>query len=154
MKAADIMTREVITVAPGTPVPTIARLMRDHGVSGLPVVDEEGVLLGLVTEKDLIARNARVHFPTFINILGAVVAVEVPHFRRDIEHFLAATAEELMSKNVGTVHPDTPLEDVATLMVERGYNPVPVVDGAGRVVGIISRSDLVALMARAEGGDA
>lgn len=147
MKARDIMTTEVITVRPETPVNEVARLMIEHDISGLPVVDEEGSVIGVITELDLVVRNARLHLPTFIQILDAQIYLEPPgRYRERLRHMLGTQAQDIMSSPAVTVSPDTELEDVADLMVRRRVNPVPVVDVHGRPVGIISRSDIVRLM--------
>ncbi|MER3457442.1 MAG: hypothetical protein C4309_01150, partial [Chloroflexota bacterium] len=133
MKARDIMTTEVITVQPETPVNEVARLMIEHNISGLPVVDEEGSVIGVITELDLVVRNARLHLPTFIQILDAQIYLETPgRYRERLRHMLGTQAQDIMSSPAVTVSPDTELEDVADLMVRRRVNPLPVVDVHGR----------------------
>ena len=150
MKTQDIMTRDVVTVKPSAPVSEIARLMVQNNISGIPVVDDAGRLLGVVTERDLIARHARVHFPTYIPLLESIVYVgNRHHFEEELRRALATSAGEIMSSAVATVVPDTDILDVATVMFEKGVNPIPVVE-QGRVVGIISWTDLIKLMVREE----
>ena len=150
MKTIEIMTHEVVTIGPSTPVSEIARLMIENHISGIPVVDEDRILLGLVTERDLVVRHARVHFPTYIPLLESIVYVgDTRHFREEVRKALATTAGELMSTGVPVVDSQTDIVDVASLMFDKGANPVPVVDH-DRVVGVISRADLVRLMAREE----
>jgi len=142
------MSKKVITVYPDTMVNEIARLMVENNVSGLPVVEREGQVVGIVTELDLVARNARLHFPHYIQILDAFIYLEsTRQYEQELRRSLGTTAEEVMTKPAVIASPEMSVEDLATLMLERKVNPVPVVD-AGKLVGIVSRSDLVKLMAR------
>jgi len=146
-RVGDIMSRDVITVQPATSVGQIARLMSDHGISGLPVVDDGGRVVGVVTELDMIVRNARFKMPTFFVILDSIIYLETPqHFQERLEHVLGATAEEIMSKPAVTISPGATIETLAELMVGQKINPIPVVEN-GRLIGIVSRSDIIRLMA-------
>jgi len=146
MKASEIMTREVIAVQPDTPVSEIARLLNRSDVSGVPVVDPNGTVVGIITELDLILRNARLHFPTYIRILDSIIYLQDPRrYRQDLQRALGTTAEEIMTREVISITPDTDVEDIATLMVEKRVNPIPILEGK-RLVGIISRADLIRLM--------
>lgn len=151
MKTAEIMTRDVVTVKTSTSVSEIARLMVRQHLTGIPVTDDSGHLLGLVTDRDLVVRHARVHFPTYIPLLESLVYVgNTRHFKEELRKALASTAGELMSTEAPvTVGPETDILDVAALMFDKDVNPVPVVDH-GRVVGIISRADLVKLLVQEE----
>jgi CBS domain-containing protein len=142
-----MMTREVLTVKPDTPVSQVARLMSEHDISGLPVVDDAGHVLGVVTERDMIVRNTRFKMPTFFVILDSIIYLETPnHFRERLAHILGTTAEEIMSKPAITITPDATIEALAELMVDRRMNPIPVVADR-KLVGIVSRSDIIRLMA-------
>lgn len=148
MRVRAVMTTAVIKVAPDCSVGEIARLMSEHGITGVPVVDDDGAVLGVVSELDLVVRNTRFKPPAFFTLLNATIYLETPaHVRERLEHILGTTAREIMSHPVVTIGPDAELRDLAELMVERRVNPVPVVE-AGKLVGIVSRSDIVRLMAR------
>jgi CBS domain-containing protein len=143
----DIMTTDVVKVHPDTSVSEIARLMSEHDISGLPVVDENDQVLGVVTELDMIVRNTRFKMPAFIAFLDAIIYLETPgHYRERVERVLGTTAREIMSEPAVTIEPGAAIEELAELMVERRMNPIPVVE-AGRLVGIVSRSDIIRLMA-------
>jgi CBS domain-containing protein len=147
-RVRDLMTRDVVWVLPDTPVSQIARLMGRRSISGLPVLDENRRLVGIVTDLDLIVRNTRLTPPAFFPVLDGRIPLETPgHYRRRLRHMLGAQARDLMTEDVVTVGPDEEVEALATLMVKRKVNPVPVMDD-GRLVGIVSRADLVRLMAR------
>jgi predicted transcriptional regulator len=143
----DIMTTTVIRVQPETPVSEIARLMSQHDISGLPVVNAANHVVGVVTELDMIVRNTHFKLPNFIFIFDNMIPLETPsHYRERLEKILGTTAAEIMSEPAVTITPGDSIEDLAELMVERRMNPIPVVE-EGRLVGIVSRSDIVRLMA-------
>ena len=154
MLVQDVMTREVVTALPDAPVHEIARSMVAHGISALPIVAADGGLLGVVTELDLIARNARLEPPTFFRILDGWIPLESPaHYQERLRHMLGTQAQDVMTASVVTIAPGAELEALAELMVGERVNPVPVVED-GRLVGIVSRADIVRVMAREVGSSA
>jgi CBS-domain-containing membrane protein len=151
MQVKDIMTEDVLTVQTDTPVTAVAHLFREKAISGVPVMDEAGKLVGIVTEVDLIARHARPHFPAYIQFLDSIIYLEGPkRYRESMRRILAATASELMTTPVQTADPDMDVQDLAAMMVDEHVNPVPVVDGEGRLVGIVSHTDLLGMIERAQ----
>lgn len=145
MQVRQIMTTDVVFVRPSTPVHEIAQLLVNHRITGVPVVDEHERLVGIVTEHDLLAQHTKIHFPRYIQVLESVVVLGQAHFQEELRRTLATTAAELMTREVVTVTPATDVIEVAAIMFDRRVNPVPVVEGR-RVVGIVSRSDLIRLM--------
>lgn len=143
MKVADIMTREVISVRPDTRVGQIARIFREHGLSGLPVVSEDGELVGIVTELDMVKRHARPQMPDFLPLLGVYVPLRTKEYRESLRRITGVVAQDIMTTPVNTISPDASIEDAATVMVSNRSNPLPVVDETGKMVGIISRTDLL-----------
>ncbi len=144
----DIMTRDIVKVMPDTSVSEIALLMSQHRISGVPVVDEQDRVLGVVTELDMIVRNTRFKLPAFFTLLNATIYLETPaHLKERLHHMLGLTAREIMSEKVMTVTTDASIEDLAELMVGQRGNPIPVVEN-GRLAGIVSRSDIVRWMAK------
>jgi len=111
---------------------------------------ENGRLLGSLRDDDLIASEARVHVPTFINFLGLGMPFpgEMKHLERELKKIAGATVGDVMQTDPPTIKADATLEDVATLMHDRGVNSVPVVDDANVVVGIVARADVVRFIAR------
>jgi CBS domain-containing protein len=147
---AGIMRTDVPIVAPGDSVATAARLMAESGLPGVVVVDD-GEIVGIVTEKDLIARQADVDVPTVVPFLDAIfVADGGRDFDEEMRRVLAVTAGDLMTSPVYNIKSSATLEQVATLMLDRSVNPVPVVDEELSLVGIVSRADLVRVIARLE----
>lgn len=150
MKVSEIMTRSVIAAQRDAKVSDIARLMIQNDISGVPVVDEMNRVVGIITESDLVVRNAYVHFPTFLQVLDARIYLESPrHFEEELRRALGTTAEDVMTREVHTIDAEADVRELATLMVEKKVNPVPVTQ-KGRLVGIVSRSDIIRYMVEQE----
>jgi CBS domain-containing protein len=149
MKVSDIMTKEVMTVKRDTSVNEVAKLMGAHDISGVPVVDDDDHVIGIITELDLIVRNTRLEMPRFIEVLdwGRIPLERPGHAKERLRHMLGTEAADLMTEKVETIAPDAAVEDLAELMVKHRVNPVPVVDEADKLIGIVSRADLVDMMA-------
>jgi CBS domain-containing protein len=145
--ARDIMTADPVTVGPELTVTEAAHLMTERRVGALPVV-QGGKMVGLVTEGDLIMQDARVHFPTYLSLLGGYVFAPGANerFESSLRKAVAATVADVMTREPITVTADASVTDVATLMVERDIARVPVMDGDA-VVGIVTKSDIVRSLA-------
>jgi CBS domain-containing protein len=147
LTAQDIMQKDVVTIGPDATVRELAELMAAHKISGVPVVDAQGLLLGDVSEGDVILQDADLHFPHYVQIFESVIYLEsVRKFEERFKKAFGAKVADVMSTEVVTVEPSATAREVATLMADRDVNRVPVVAG-GRVVGIITRGDLVRAMA-------
>jgi CBS domain-containing protein len=147
MKARDIMTCEVATIGPDTPVTEIARLLLERRISGVPVVDAHGKLLGIVSEGDLIRRaetGTEIRRSWWLQLLAdnAVLAGEYAKAH-------GRTAEEIMTRDVVTVTETTPVAEIAALLERHHVKRVPVVH-RGKIVGIISRANLLHALAATE----
>lgn len=140
MKVIDLMTTEVATIGADQTIKEAARLMVADRVSGLPVVDDAGRLIGIVTEADFLEREIDKESPSG-GLLGAV-------FGAATSHADAVTVREVMSSNVVTVAADAKVAEAARLLAANSIKRLPIVDGDGVVVGIISRADIVAAFAR------
>lgn len=146
MQARDIMTEQVITVSPEATVEEVARIISEKGISGVPVVDGEGKLVGIVSEGDIIARSKNLHIPTHIQLLGGVIYLEsTKKLENDLKKMVAFQVKDLMTSDVFSVAPEATVEEIATIMTDERVNRVPVVEH-GRVIGIVSRSDIVRTM--------
>ena len=149
MRAGDVMTREVVTVSPGTSVPELARLMLDRRISGVPVVDESGRLVGLVSEGDLMRR---VELVTERRPWWADPAASAEETARAYVKAHGLKARDVMTANVVTIDEHEPLDRIAMLFEARGIKRAPVLRD-GKIVGIVSRANLLqGLAASAAGG--
>ncbi|MCK8824121.1 CBS domain-containing protein [Fuchsiella alkaliacetigena] len=147
MLAKEIMTTEVITVGAEETVKEAAKILSENKISGLPVLDDEGQLIGIITEQDLIVRNKKLNFPEYIYFLDSIIYLEsFNSFEEDFKKMVGTKVKEVMSEDVISVDPETPIEEIATLMSVENINRVPVVKG-NELVGIISRADIVRVMA-------
>jgi CBS domain-containing protein len=144
------MSTPVVTLRAAEKIEHAADVLAAKNVSSLPVVDENGRLLGSLRDDDLIASAARVHVPTFINFLGLGMPFpgEMKHLERELKKIAGATVGDVMQTDPPTIKADDTLEDVATLMHDHGVNSVPVVDDDKKVVGIVARADVVRFIAR------
>ena len=144
MKVEEIMTKDVIAVAPKTPIHEAARLMVDHGVSGLPVVDDDGNVVGIVSEGDLILREKpRERMPWWKAFFGDAERLAVQYQKAH-----GTTVGEVMTRSLITVSPGFPIESVALILDQRRIRRVPVI-ADGQLVGIVSRGDLIKALAKA-----
>ncbi|NLY44662.1 MAG: CBS domain-containing protein [Tissierella sp.] len=144
MKAKDIMTKEIITIKEEDTVEVAAGILNEKGISGLPVVDEDHRLKGIITEGDLIRRVAKISGPSTIEILGGILPLErKKDFIDKINRYMGYLVKDMMTKDVITISEDTEIEEIATLMVKEKIKRIPVVDGEKRLIGIISRRDIM-----------
>lgn len=148
LKAQDIMTRNVISVAPETRIEDLARLFVEKRVSAMPVITEEGRLTGVISETDLVEQNKPLHVPTVISLFDWVLYLESEKdFQEEVEQITARTVSEICSDEVVFCNPQTPLSEIASLMSDHKVNLVPVVDD-DKVVGVVARLDVVRAMGR------
>lgn len=145
MKAKEFMNPEVVSVAGDMPVQEVARLLTERGISGVPVV-EEGELIGIITLGDLVDRVKRIHLPTVLTLLDAIIPIAGEHqFQEELRRMAAVNAVDIMTPDPLTVDEETELSEVATRLSERHISLLPVVrDGA--LVGIIGKRDIIRAM--------
>jgi CBS domain-containing protein len=150
VQAKDIMTKRVQTVRPETTVKALALFLLKHQISGAPVMDRAGKLVGIVTEDDLIFRDANVHLPTVVTVFDSVIYLESPRkYEQELQKIIGGKVADLMSRDVQTIAPELELSAIATIMHERHRHLLPVVR-AGKLVGIVGKADVVRAIAREE----
>lgn len=150
LKAEDIMTRKVITVDENLSVRELARILADNKISGVPVVDGEGKIIGIVTESDLIDRAKKVHIPTVMRLFDSYLFLESPErMEKDLKKMSASTVKDICNNKVVSVAPDTPLDEIATLMSEKKVHTLPVLDN-GELKGIIGKTDIIRTLVQGE----
>lgn len=145
LPVTNIMTVDVITVERETPVTDVARLMVEHAISGIPVV-ENGRIVGIVTERDIVAQEMEIDAPAYGTFLDAIFKLPWDKSDEELRRVLATSAGELMSTDVETIAQSATVRDAASLMYKHRLNPLPVVTDGGTLVGIVSRSDIVRLL--------
>lgn len=143
LTARDIMTPDPVTVRRNLSVTEAAKLMVEQRVGALPVVEDDR-LVGIVTEGDLIMQDVKIEFPTYIHLLDGFIMYPpaTARFESELKKAVGATVADVMTSEPVVVQATTPVEDIATLMVDRDVSRLPVLDGE-KVVGIISKSDIV-----------
>lgn len=142
------MTKEVISVRPETPIIEAHKVISDHHFHGVPVVDKENRLVGILTEYDLIAKGSFIHLPTFQKIVTEL-NIEKNHggLPRDIEALEKLKVKDVMNSNPLTLPDTASLEDaLVAFRSHHRVNPVPVVDEDRKVVGVVSRFDILKVM--------
>ena len=147
LKAKDIMTVDVVTAKPETTVEELARLLIEHKISGVPVVDGDDQLVGVVTENDLIKKNARLHIPTIIRLFDAYFLLNSDKVEDEIKKMVAGTVDEICNKDIVSLTEETTLEEIATIMSEKKIHLLPVLRD-GLVVGIVGKADIVKSMTK------
>lgn len=145
---ADVMTRDPIVVSPETPLKEAIQILAEKRISGLPVVDNTGQLVGVISETDLMWQESGVSPPAYIMFLDSVIYLENPaKYDRELHKALGQTVGEVMTAEVTTTTPEKSLREAAGIMHERSVGRLPVVDSAGTVIGILTRGDIVRVMA-------
>jgi CBS-domain-containing membrane protein len=148
LTARDIMTAEVITTTPETPVTEVAALLEKHRISGVPVVDKEEWVVGVITQSDLVSRARDLELPPTVALFDLRLFLETPsHFKKRLEKMLGTTVADAMTPNPITVYPETPVNQIADLMAKKKVHTLPVVEG-GKLIGIIGKIDLIRAQAR------
>lgn len=138
-KAKDVMTQKVISVERDTPLIEVVHMLANLGVSGVPVVEKEGKVVGIISEKDFLFRMGTKDTRSFMGVVAhcletkGCVAISMRHEK----------AEDIMTSPPVTVVEDTPVSEIANIFTEKNINRVPVIDQKGRLTGIVARSDIV-----------
>ena len=137
------MTPEVVTIGTEASVEDLAKLLEERRISGVPVLDPQGNLVGVVTQSDLVQRSRDLELPPALNILDLHLFLETPsHFQKRLEKLLGNKVKDVMTVDPVTVAPDTSVQEIARLMSGKGMHTLPVVE-AGKLVGIVGKLDLI-----------
>ena len=143
LKAKDIMTKELVTVSPQTEITIAAKILLEKRINGLPVIDDSGKLVGILCQSDLVAQQKSIPIPSVYTLLDSFIPLtSMRRMDKEMEKIAALTVKEAMTLEPVTVGPETDIEEVAKLMVDKKYHTLPVVDG-GKVVGIVGKEDVL-----------
>ena len=146
MKIKDVMTEDVLTVTTGATLKETAQLLADLGISGMPVVGDEDELVGVISEADILYKERgpeRRHGGSFAWLFFPDLL--------DTNKLDARTAGDAMSKPAVTIGPNRPVNEAAGVMLDEAVNRLPVVDDDGKLIGIVTRADLVRAFTRTDG---
>ena len=145
VRVGDVMTRDVVSVTSETPLKDVAAMLVERGISGLPVCDTDGAVVGVLSEADLLVKQGGSPERSGGLFAWLVETASAP----DLAKLRAHTAGEAMTSPAVTVETDSPVSEAARTMVSLGVNRLPVVED-GRLVGIVTRADLVRLFTRSD----
>jgi len=141
--AKDIMATDLITVTPDMDISRAAKILLDHRINGVPVVDDGGRLVGILCQSDLITQQKKLPIPTLFTFLdGLIRLTSMKQLEKQVSKIAALTVSEAMTPEPVTVQPDTGIETVASLMVDNNFHTLPVVKDSD-LVGIIGKEDVL-----------
>lgn len=146
---ADVMTRDLLTVHPETPLSEAIQLLAQNRISGLPVVTQAGELVGVLSESDLMWQAAGTPLPAYIMLLDSVIYLKNPaRYNEELHKALGQTVKEVMSRHKPlTIQPTASVQMAAQIMHDRTVTRLPVIDDTGTLVGILTQGDIVRAMA-------
>lgn len=144
MKVKDIMTKEVVTIKEDDTVKDAARILNDMNLSGLPVVDVDNKIKGIITDGDLLRRVSTINGPSYVQLLGGGFPLESKKdFLERLNKSIGYLVKEMMTKDVIIISENAGIEEAATLMVSKKIKRIPVADDKKKLIGIISRKDIM-----------
>lgn len=149
MKVKEIMTTEVISVSPQTKIDEVAKIMLEHKFRGIPVVDN-GIIQGMITESDFLTRDfENLHIPSLIKILEDLkVSKYFPEKSDGLKDILSADASSIMSTDFISVGPEENVTQLVRLMREKETSPIPVIDENRKILGLVSKADILNLIGK------
>ncbi len=146
LTAGDVMTKDVVAVKKETSIRELAEIFTARKISCAPVVNDQGDLIGIVTETDLVEQDKSLHIPTVVSLFDWVIYLESDKkFEKELKKMTGQTVGDIYTTEVETVAPSTPVSAVADIMSSRKIHAIPVVEGK-KVVGIIARIDMIRTM--------
>lgn len=152
MLVRDIMDPDPVTVTPDAPVEEVVRALRENELTGVPVVNEGGRCVGIITENDLVMAGDEgdLHLPHYIELFGGIVFLEsMERFEERLQRATASKASDMMTEDPVTIEPDVSIQEAGRTMSHRKHNRLPVVEH-GRLVGVVTRVDVLDALTREE----
>ena len=146
----DIMDADPVTVVPEDGVEAVVQRMREHELSGIPVVNSGGRCVGIITEEDLVmgGENSDLHLPHYFELFGGFVFLEpLRHFEERLRKATAAMARDLMTEDPVTIEPTATVDEAGRLISRSKHNRLPVVEH-GQLVGVVTRVDVLEALVR------
>ncbi len=149
--AKDIMSKNLITVTPETTIVELAAILTENGINGAPVVGNGQKLLGVVTENDLVFQKKKVHIPTMLNFLDSFIYLESPgKMKIEMQKISGTCVKDIFSAPAVTVAENTPVDEIATLMIEKNIHTIPVMKEE-TLVGIVGKGDIIKTLMNTSG---
>jgi CBS domain-containing protein len=145
---ADVMTSNPVVVTPQTSLKQAIEILAEQKISGLPVIDDTGKLVGIISETDLMWQETGVETPPYIMFLDSVIYLQNPaRHEKEIHKALGETVADVMSDRVVTIEPNKSVKEAARLMHDKKIRRLPVIDAERQVIGIITQGDIIRMMA-------
>ena len=139
----DIMKTDIISVSPATEITHATKLLLENHINGLPVIDENEKLVGIICQSDVIAQQKKLPIPSFFSFLDGFISLSsMKNLEKEVKKISAVTVSQAMTANPVTVGPDTLIEVVAALMVDSNFHTIPVVED-GKLAGIVGKEDVL-----------
>lgn len=143
MIVKDIMKTDIISVSPESEITHATNLLLENHINGVPVIDKNGKLVGIICQSDIIAQQKKLPIPSFFSFLDGFISLSsMKNLEKEVKKISAITVSQAMTPNPVTVRPDTLIEVVAALMVDNNFHTLPVVEG-GKLVGIVGKEDIL-----------
>ncbi len=147
LKAKDIMTKNVVVVGEEDEIKKAADIFLEYKINAIPVVDENKKLTGIVSETDLVYQDTNLHIPTVFTIFDSIFYLgSSKHFKDDVQKITATKIKDIMNKNVFFVKEDEDIFNIATVMADKKFYSIPVVNNGMEIIGIVSRYDIIKSM--------
>jgi len=141
--AQDIMTREVITISPEADITEAVKILLDKGINGLPVIDGEGHLVGILCQSDLVRMQKSLPIPSLFTLLDGFVPLSSSALLdAEVKRIAASKVSDAMSTKVVTIEPDMTIDEIAALMVDKKFHTLPVTHD-GKLLGIVGKKDVL-----------
>ncbi len=138
------MTEKVISVKPDTLISELAKIFLDNNISGVPVIDENNRVLGIVTESDLIFHSKRLKVPAVLTILDSFIFLDSPEkMEQELRKIAAASVTDIYTSPAVSITPDTPLDEIASLMTDKKIHTLPVLNDNGEMIGVVGKKDII-----------
>lgn len=147
--AKDFMTKKILFVKSNSSIKEVFKLMDKNGILGIPVIHEDGGVIGIVTESDLIKHFTKLDNPKGINILGSILFLDnIEKFNESLKDHCAEIVSDIMTKDVITAMESTTLSEIIELMSTNDIGRIPVISEKGKLSGIITRTDVMHQLAK------
>jgi len=147
----EVMSLDSITVRAETPLREAIKILAEKRIGGLPVVDDAGRLIGIISETDLMWQQAGVTPPAYFMIFDSVIYLKNPvEYQKELHKALGQTVGEVMSKKPISISPDKPLTEAAKIMRDRKIHRLPVLDDSAQIIGILTLGDIIREMAASQ----